>query len=223
MKCILKTGWFAVTILVFTACKGQSGNQQPAEAEKTAANQPVGGYCEGCELIYAGMPATMAALDTSVGWAEPGQKLLVRGTVYKRDGKTPAPDVILYYYHTDNNGYYSPGPGMPEKAKRHGHIRGWVKTGADGRYAIYTIRPAPYPNRQAQAHIHPVIKEPDIENEYYIDEWVFDDDPLLTTEIRRKMENRGGNGIMKVRTSGDLQIAERDIILGLNVPDYPQH
>jgi protocatechuate 3,4-dioxygenase beta subunit len=71
------------------------------------------------------------------------------------------------------------------------------------------------------AHIHPSIKEPNIDNEYYIDDFVFDDDKLLTSEKRKEVENRGGNGILKVAISGDLQIAERDIILGLNIPNYP--
>jgi protocatechuate 3,4-dioxygenase, beta subunit len=140
--------------------------------------------------------------------------------VFMSDGKTPAPGVILYYWHTDNNGYYSPREGMDENAKRHGHLRGWVKTGADGRYAIYTIKPAAYPNRSDPAHIHSIVKEP-AKNEYFIDDFIFDDDPLLTADRRSRLENRGGNGILRTTRPGDLLIAERDIILGLNVPGYP--
>jgi len=36
------------------------------------------------------------------------------------------------------------------------------------------------------------------------------------------MENRGGSGILRVLVSGDLQIAEHNIILGLNIPNYPE-
>ena len=89
-------------------------------------------------------------------------ELLIKGTVFKKDGKTPAPDVIIYYWQTDANGYYSPIDGMDEAFKRHGHIRGWVKTDNSGRYAIYTIRPAPYPNSDIPAHIHTSIKEPHV-------------------------------------------------------------
>ncbi len=110
---------------------------------------------------------------------------------------------------------------MDEKAKRHGHIRGWVKTDENGKYLIYTIRPAPYPNEIIPAHIHTSIKEPSIDNEYYIDEFVFDDDKLLTSAKRKALENRGGSGIFRVLISGDLQIAEHNIILGLNIPNYP--
>ena len=110
---------------------------------------------------------------------------------------------------------------MDPAAARHGHIRGWVKSAEDGGYSIYTIRPAPYPDADNPAHIHLSIREPDIANEYYIDELVFDDDPLLTGTIRRSNQNRGGSGVLRVLLSGDLQIAEHNIILGLNVPEYP--
>jgi protocatechuate 3,4-dioxygenase beta subunit len=104
---------------------------------------------------------------------------------------------------------------------RHGYIRGWVKTDAQGRYAIYTIRPAPYQDGSEAAHIHPSMLEPGIENPYYIDDFVFDDDPLLTAAKRKVLENRGGSGVLRLVKQGDLWIGERNIILGLNVPGYP--
>lgn len=183
---------------------------------------PVGGGCDGCELMFVGMSANIAPTDTSPGFTEKGQKLLVTGIVYERDGRTPAANVVFYYWQTDNNGLYSPSASLDERAKRHGHIRGWVKTDASGKYAIRTIRPAPYPNATIPAHIHISIKEPKIGNEYYIDDFVFDDDKLLTTQKRKALENRGGSGILRVLISGELQIAEHNVILGLNIPNYPQ-
>ena len=72
------------------------------------------------------------------------------------------------------------------------------------------------------AHIHTSIKEPNIDNEYYIDDFVFDDDTLLTPEKRKALENRGGSGILSVVFSGDVQIAKHDIILGLHISNYPE-
>jgi protocatechuate 3,4-dioxygenase beta subunit len=200
-----------------TGCNGQTVTDNPS------FQQLVGGGCDGCELMYVGMPDRIHSVDTSAGWDEPGQKILIKGIVYKHDGKTPAADVIIYYWQTDNNGYYTQKSGMNESAKQHGFIRGWVKTDVRGNYAIYTIRPAPYPNAAIPAHIHPSIKEPNITNEYYIDDFVFDNDPLLEPDLKRNPpKNRGGSGILKTLNSGDLQIAERNIILGLNIPDYPE-
>jgi protocatechuate 3,4-dioxygenase, beta subunit len=211
-----------VMLVVFLkSCQGQTKSNLPIQ-KSTDIKKLVGGGCDGCELMYVGMPTNINATDTSAGWTEKGQKLLVTGKVYNIDGKTPASNVIIYYWQTDDNGYYSPKNGMDENAKRHGHIRGWVKTDKNGNYAIYTIKPAPYPNDNIPAHIHTSIKEPNIENEYYIDEFVFDDDKLLTSNKRKALENRGGSGILRVLLKEDLQIAEHNIILGLHIPNYPE-
>lgn len=188
----------------------------------TAQPKKVGGGCDGCELMYIGMPATLNATDTSAGWYEPGIKLLVTGKVLKLDGRTPAENVIVYYWQTDSKGLYSPRAGA-HQSTRHGHIRGWVKTGKDGRYKIYTNRPAPYPNASEPAHIHLSIKEPTITDEYYTDELTFDDDPLLYQKKKKGYvpDNRGGSGILRVVVSGSLQITEHNIILGLHIPNYP--
>ncbi|MEP7080538.1 MAG: hypothetical protein ABI784_07405 [Ginsengibacter sp.] len=220
-----KTNFLILVMVTFLllSCHGQIKKVNKQAQNNSAINKSnlVGGGCDGCEIMFVGMPTNIKSVDTSVGWTEKGQKLLITGTAYKPDGRTAAPNVIIYYWQTDNEGYYSPKTGMDEKAKRHGHIRGWVKTDENGKYSIYTIRPAPYPNRDIPAHIHTSIKEPNIDNEYYIDEFVFDDDILLTGVKRKALENRGGSGILRVLISGDLQIAEHNIILGLNIPNYP--
>ncbi len=201
------------------ACSNQPNNTNESAAKPAAG---VGGPCESCEIMYIDMPGNIDAVDTSAGWQEAGQKLLITGTVYKQDGKTPAPGIIIYYWQTGNNGLYSPAEGLNEKAKRHGHIRGWMKTSHDGKYALYTLKPAPYPNSNNPSHIHPLIKEPNIANEYYFDEFLFDDDSLLTAEKRKNLENRCGNGIVKTSLQNAVLVAERDIVLGLNIPGYPK-
>ena len=206
------------------SCNGQ--NQTNTTFSKTEhSTERVGGACEEnyCELMYFGMPENIHSTDTSAGWYEKGQKLIVTGTVFQLDGKTPAPDVIIYYHHTDNNGYYSPRNDKPENQTRHGHIRGWVKTDSNGKYTLKTIRPAPYPDGSEPAHIHWLIKEPDVKNEYWTDDLVFDDDKLLLPHIKRnKPKNWGGSGIARILLKDRLQIAEHDIILGLNIPNYPK-
>jgi len=211
---------FFVLILAWS-CQGQIND---SKSQKTSQrNQDiVGGPFENSEYMFINIPKNIKASDTSPGWNQPGQKLLITGTVYELDGKTPAPNVIMYYYHTDINGYYSISENNSSKASKHGYIRGWIKTDKNGKYSIYTVRPAAYPNSEEPAHIHPSIKEPNINNPYYIDAFVFDDDPLLTKTKRKNMRNRGGNGILRLERQGDLQIADHDIILGLNIPNYPE-
>jgi protocatechuate 3,4-dioxygenase, beta subunit len=223
---IMKTKANFILLLTITSfllsCSGQTKTNATTQ-NQSSIKKLVGGGCDGCEIMFVGMPKNISSVDTSAGWKEKGQKLLVTGKVYKIDGKTPAPNIIIYYWHTDNNGYYSPTKEMDEKAKRHGHIRGWVKTDENGNYSIYTIKPAPYTNDNISAHIHTSIKEPDIDNEYYLDDFIFDDDKLLTSEKRKALENRGGSGILRVLLGGDFQIAEHNIILGFNIPNYPKN
>ncbi|GHB64338.1 hypothetical protein GCM10007390_17780 [Persicitalea jodogahamensis] len=172
--------------------------------------------------MYIDMPDEINATDTSVGWTGARTKLALTGTVYKNDGRTPAPNVIVYYWQTDERGFYSNNGELQGDAARHGSRRGWLKTGADGSYALYTNQPAPYPNRDIPAHIHLSVKEPGIADEYYVDELVFDDDPLLTTARRKALENRGGSGVLRPRKEGNALLAEHDIILGLHIPNYPE-
>ncbi|MBO3696841.1 intradiol ring-cleavage dioxygenase [Roseivirga sp. E12] len=181
----------------------------------------VGGPFENAEFMYFGMPENIASSDTTLGWFGEGQKLVITGKILKADGRTPAPNVIVYYYHTDTEGYYSSRTDMDQRAARHGHLRGWVKSDADGNYSIYTVRPAAYPKRSDPAHIHPTILEPQINTPYYTDALVFDDDILLTTAKRKAMDNRAGSGILRVLMKGNIQIAEHNFILGLNIPNYP--
>ncbi len=221
MKRLIHFGFVVFLFSSLTGCAGQTKNNTPAQ-NQIGTKKVVGGSCDGCEIMYVGIPANISSVDTSAGWTEKGQQLLITGKVYKIDGKTPAPNVVIYYWQTDGNGYYSPTEAMDEKAKRHGHIRGWVKTDENGNYSIYTIKPAPYPNDNIPAHIHISIKEPNIDNEYYIDDFVFDDDKLLTGEKRKAPGNRGGSGVLRVLISGNVHIAEHNIILGLNIPNYPE-
>ena len=207
--------------LCMQSCKGQNAEKANTVQPKNQPDKIVGGICDGCAIMYEGMPYLINETDTSDGWNEAGQKLIVTGTVFKSDGKTLAPGIILYYWQTDNTGRYTPKSGMTEKASRHGHLRGWVKTDNQGKYSIYTIRPAAYPGERIPQHIHFLVKEPNIKNEYYIDDLYFDDDPFLIEAERKKLPQRGGNGIVKVEKNDSTELARFNITLGLNIPGYP--
>lgn len=195
---------------------------QKSEVSKKT-DKAVGGGCEGCEAIYEYGSKVLTSVDTLPDFHEPGPKMEVSGTIYKKDGKTPAKDVILYIYHTDQTGEYTTKGNEKGWGKRHGYIRGWIKTNADGKYKFYTLRPGAYPGRQNPEHIHPTIKEPGYK-EYWIDEYLFEDDPIFASLAKKEkshLQGRGGNGVLKVtKDNKGMQIVKRDIILGLNVPGY---
>ena len=159
-----------------------------------------GGDCEGCEAIYE-CPVSFDKLEPLVwlpDWKEKGTKLAVNGVVYKADGKTPAPNVIIYIYHTDQKGVYPTKGDEKGWAKRHGYLRGWMRTNEKGEYKFFTLLPASYPDSKAPRHIHVTVKEPD-KNDYWIDEYLFENDPFLTTEEKSHLKGRGGNGVLKTK------------------------
>ena len=180
------------------------GCTQNSNKKTVRDNIHVGGSCEGCEAIHES-PIPFDSLKDLCwlpDWNDKGRKLAINGVVYKADG-TPAPNVIIYVYHTDQAGVY------PKKGDE------------KGEYKFFTLRPAAYPGRQNPEHIHVTIKEPD-KNEYWIDEYLFDDDPILTDKERKNCQDRGGSGIIKVKDVGNMLKAERNIYLGKNIPDYPK-
>lgn len=206
MKTILLTGvQLTLFCLITLRCQAQ--------------NRIVGGGCEGCEALLEHGEKTLKPIDTLPAFEQNNPRLKISGTVYHRDGKTPASAVIIYIYHTNRAGVYETTGQEKGWARRHGCIRGWTKTDEQGGYTFYTFRPAAYPDHSEPEHIHITIKEPDT-NAYYLDDFLFDDDPLLSSSIRARQPGRGGSGIVIPIQSGDLWLIERNIVLGLNIPDY---
>jgi len=202
---------FAIAVALTTGCTQAT----------TKSERAVGGRCEDCELMFAGMPSALSWKTSLATADEPGESLIISGIIFKKDGKTPAPDVILYVYQTDNTGRYTPFPDQVN-ARQHGHLRGWIKTDNQGRYEFRTIRPASYPNSNNPQHIHPIIKESNT-TPYWIDDYTFEDDPLVTEQMRSTRNQRGGTGLIRLKKNPEgIWIGRRDIILGLHISNYNQ-
>ncbi|MBR9920108.1 MAG: intradiol ring-cleavage dioxygenase [Bacteroidetes bacterium] len=202
---------------IFISACAQSAPPAPQAQQE---EREVGGYCEGCEATLEYGDRKLTAVDTMPDFWNEGPKIKVTGTIYKPDGKTPAEGVILYVHHTDQTGVYPPEEGGTLWARRHGKLRTWLKTGADGRYTFYTLRPASYPGTENPAHIHPFIKE-DCCIPYYIAAYYFEDDPYLTDQKRNAEKPRGGSGVLLAEdTQNGVTVYQRDIVLGLHVEDY---
>ncbi len=179
-----------------------------------AAEPIVGGPCEGCENVFVDLPEQLDWRSRIAPTDEPGEPLAIEGTVRSADGSA-APGIIVYAYHTDARGVYPPA------TTSHGRLRGWARTDANGRYRFDTIRPAAYPQRTAPQHVHMHVIEPG-QATYYIDDIVFDDDPLLTPGHRRRMlRGRGGSALARPeKDSAGVWLVRRDITLGKDVPGY---
>ncbi len=148
--------------------------------------------CNWCGAIDA--PRDLGWRANFASRSEKGEPLVVSGTVYLSDGKTPAPNVLIYAYHTDTEGLYGRN-GEP----RHGRFRGWMLTDAKGRYEITTIKPAPYPNGGAPAHIHYTITGKTFKEDWIDDVW-FDGDKYINDENLKRLKGKGGfNSILQLK------------------------
>lgn len=184
--------------------------------------EPVVGLpCEGCEAIFDGTPASLGPTLRLGEPGEPGEPLRLSGVVRDRDG-APARGIVLYFYHTDANGLYPPGGrASTAEGKRHGRLRGWLRTDDTGAYTVETIRPGGYPGDVEPQHIHIHVLEPG-RCTYYIDDVVFEDDPRLTERMRARMTGRGGDGIVTpTRDEHGRWLVTRDITLGKAIAGYP--
>ena len=169
--------------------------------------------CEGCEAVGERPPAGLSATVALAGPQEPGERMILTGRVLAADGTTPAAGVIIYAHHTNNAGLYANGSTESIWSRRHGRLRGWARTGADGLYTFQTIKPAPYPDRTMPAHVHLFVGEPG-RPPYYIDDVVFEGEFGVTTAYRKACELRGGDGVIRLGRSGDgTLLARRDIRL----------
>jgi len=144
-----------------------------------------------------------------VSKSEPGEPLIISGTIYAPDGKTPMEDATLWVYQTDATGVYSASGG----GNRYTRIHGQMRTRADGRYEFSTIKPASYPGRNIPAHIHAFVSASGFP-EYWIDDYVFEGDPFITEEVRKKMyrgEGTFASVIKLARGSDSVLRGVRDI------------
>jgi protocatechuate 3,4-dioxygenase beta subunit len=184
-----------------------------AAAPLAAQSRPDLYRCEGCEAIHERSFEGLTWSTVIPAAGEPGERMVLTGRVFQPDRTTPAPNVVVYAYHTNAAGIYPTRGTERGWERRHGYLRAWALTNAAGEYRFETIRPGAYPGRADPAHVHLIVKEPD-RREYWIDEVVFTDDPLVTPEHRARLERRGGSGIVTpTRDPSGGWVARRDIIL----------
>jgi len=186
-----------------------------------ARERIVGLPCEDCEALFAGLPTSVEEAGRIAPVNVRGEPLQLHGRILDASG-FPVAGVVVYAYHTDSTGIYPPDAALAETpAASHGKLRGWARSNASGEYRFATIRPGPYPGRSDPQHIHMHVLE-EGRCTYYIGNVEFTDDPRLTAGLRERAElRRGGSGVgTPVRDARGTWQVERDIHLGLNIPNY---
>lgn len=150
---------------------------------------------------------TVTSKATIATSADKSELILISGTVFANDGKTAAPNTLIYLYHTDIHGIYGRGD-----EHRHGRYRAWLLTDREGKYSFETIRPASYPDSTQSAHIHMTVTTA-TQKEDWIDSILFEGDSFIS-ERERRVEKGGYSGIVKLeKNAAGMLSATRDIKL----------
>jgi len=90
---------------------------------------------------------------TMVPPEEPGTPMHVRGQVLRSPDGEPVAGALVFLYHTDDSGQYEPG--RPSGIGSNPRLFAWLRTDAEGRFEVWTIRPREYPGASpGAAHVH---------------------------------------------------------------------
>jgi len=197
----------ALALSLFVACHmelpGQETGTVLSQIKKNA--KPAGTEARGAIDV----PSDVSWKTSLAKKSDKDEPMIINGTVFQADGTTPATDILIYFYHTDSEGYYGRRGEI-----RDGHFRGWMLTGADGKYEFSSIKPAPYPNRTVAAHVHMTLTGKTFQEDS-INAMLFEGDKFITTEERNSVGKWGEmNPIVKLErgTDGILR-GRRDVRL----------
>ncbi len=161
-------------------------------------------------------------IDTITNFNQKPNPLKITGTIYEKDGKTPAENVLLFIHQANEKGNFKR---KRFYGKRHVNHRAWIKTDADGKYTFYTFIPGKFYFSNGLPQILPVIKEPN-KPEYKIDPFVFDFEGTLSKSYRAKINKAKNSNLVlkltKVKKADSTYIytAQKDITLGSGIESY---
>jgi protocatechuate 3,4-dioxygenase, beta subunit len=167
-------------------------------------------------LVSSGDGPRGGPAPAGTGWSsriapaeEPGEPMLLTGTVYAGDGRTPLSGVTVFAYHTDQNGLYGfedPSDPRPQRDRKPPRLRAWAITNAQGKYEFRTIKPEPYPVRRYAAHVHMHVSSRELP-EWSVPSVLFEGDPLISEQERKEDAGLGRFGFIHplVRESGVLR------------------
>lgn len=157
-------------------------------------------FIQALERAQKDRPATITSSGRIAAASEPGTPLIIHGRLFAEDGRTPVAGAVVFAYHTDREGHYSP-PGSPAHSWR---LRGWTRTDGDGRFEFQTIRPGAYPSRNIPAHVHFNVFHGS--ERFHAGELQFEDDPILTESQRSQSRAQGVfGGVRPVRRDGSVE------------------
>ena len=64
-------------------------------------------YARAVQSAFTEFAAAPASIGRIAPTSEPGVPLVVKGTLFRADGRTPLPGALVFAYHTDQHGLYN--------------------------------------------------------------------------------------------------------------------
>jgi protocatechuate 3,4-dioxygenase, beta subunit len=182
MHMLLNRGFFVPLCLI---CIGRSLNvAQTYRGLEVQSTRTGTGYalCGSCSI-----PREIASKVWLTANDEPGEPIILSGTIYREDGATPDSGISMFLYQTDSEGYYH----RPTENVFHPRLVGWLRTGKDGCYEIHTIKPAPEvlaPKEPAHIHAHVFGKGMP---EHFVHEFWFQGDSFISPGDQKRLSQLG--------------------------------
>jgi catechol 1,2-dioxygenase len=167
----------------------------------------------------AGAPARAKLTDPG----EPGETLVLSGTVYGPDCRTPLPGALLDVWQADHAGLYDIKEPASLTDRTPIRLRGRLLTDAQGRYEIETIVPGRYPippglpgleqyaGRTRPAHVHFLVMHPLFgpltTQLYFKGDPYLSQDPWAKPSLAIALESQGIGTAKRVRGVFDIFLA----------------
>lgn len=191
---------YALLFLIVVSCNAENLTEENPPNAIAPENEIDDANCNWCGTSEVPRDASWHTVIPPS--TEPGERLIISGTVFDPDGKSPAEGVIIYVHHTNAKGLYPKRGNEVGNGKYHGYLRAWMKTDSSGRYEFETIRPAPYQTHGGEpAHIHYNVAGSE-HPEYWLTALWFDDDPRVTEEQLENVQRSGGSSNVTSLTRG---------------------
>ena len=159
-----------------SAAAGQGADCEPTRGEAAqGAERPVAADAPSTARLGPGGEVERTAETVAAGRG--GERLVVEGTVYRADCRTPLAGATIAVWQTNAKGEYGPGQGTA--GERCCYLGAALRTDERGRYRIETVKPGHYKGEAEPppAHIHFEVRHPDATG--VLTELLFEGDPWL--------------------------------------------
>ena len=164
-------------------------------------------------LLCNAQPAAVRIAPTN----EPGEQIIITGTVFNPEGTAPVPGARIFVYQPDSRGQYAGIPGEPKRVAR---LRGILTADNAGRFSFATIKPGQYPKRKEPAHIRVHVAPPgtsDVDVQRYNwainDLWFAGDDRIPAREIQNAREKGRFTPIIVLQRRGNVSYGSANLRL----------